>query len=67
MTMANALSTNAPSWRGRVTLEERLAEMRIVLSSMKQATMSETLRMLRERFPDVPLRQRIQEVSRLNN
>ena len=63
MTMANALST----WRGRVTLEERLAEMRIVLSAMKQSSMSETLRMLRERFPDVPLRQRIQEISRLNS
>ena len=51
-----------PQFRGG-PLDQRLAEMRRVVATMKHASAADTLRILRERFPDIPLRDRMRAIS----
>lgn len=44
-------------------LAPRIAEMRRMLDAMKPATDAESLKVLRERFPGVPLRDRMRALS----
>ncbi len=45
------------------TLDLRIAEMRQLLAAINPSTTADRLRMLRERFPDIPLRERMQALS----
>jgi hypothetical protein len=44
-------------------VDQRIAEMRRRLDAMTPATTADRLKMLRERFPDVPLGKRVQALS----
>lgn len=45
------------------SLDQRIAEMRRLLSAMKPATTASQLQALRDAFPDVPLQQRVRVLS----
>lgn len=44
-------------------LDRRVAEMRRMLAAMKPSSASDALKALRDRFPDVPLSERMQAFS----
>ncbi len=66
-TTANVFVSDSPPRFRAATLDERIVEMRRMLATMKHASASDTLRLLRERFPDIPLRERIRAISGLPN
>jgi hypothetical protein len=47
-----------------VLLDRRIVQMRRMLALMKPTTPTDTLKLLRERFPDVPLSERVRALTR---
>ena len=45
-------------------LDRRIVQMRRMLALMKPASPTDTLRLLRERFPDIPLSERVRALTR---
>ena len=60
--VADAHPATTLSKRGD-SLDRRIAQMRRLLAAMKPCAAADGLRMLRERFPDVPLSERVQVFS----
>ena len=60
---AKAFASDSPPQFRVGPLDQRIAEMRRVVATMKHASASDTLRILRERFPDIPLRERMRAIS----
>ena len=60
--MADTIHPTNPSGH-EDSLDRRIAEMRRLLAAMKPCTAADGLKLLRERFPDVPLSERVQVFS----